>query len=367
MACIFVARERLNASLHPQTTARRFRPFFHPMFRKILYTLLKLLVASAAVYWLQKKVDAQNVLRVLREADPVFFGGAFLLGLLNLLNGGFRWNRLLGALRISIPVGTLTAIAQIGQFFAVFLPGTAGDDVTRLVYIARLAPGRVREACATVLLDRVIGLSCLFMLAFVCIPANWNLLQGQPSTRWIATGFLFAGGAVLLGGALFFSLSAVTLNRLIDRFESPLKRFGFVTELAAMARAFGGSRGTLALVIAAALLTQSMICAGFYFAGRAVGIELPLFSWMSFVPVIVASSALPITFAGIGVREYLLLLFVGSAAVAVDQERILAASLLVLALGLLMALLGGLVYLLYRPAAVVESVGGVEGAADSGH
>jgi hypothetical protein len=98
-----------------------------------------------------------------------------------------------------------------------------------------------------------------------------------------------------------------------------------------------------------------------------VGIELPLFSWMSFVPVIVASSALPITFAGIGVREYLLLLFVGSAAVAVDQERILAASLLVLALGLLMALLGGVVYLLYRPAVVVESVGGVEGAADGGH
>lgn len=68
--------EMLNASLRPRCTARRFRPFFHPMFRKILYTLLKLLVASAAVYWLQK-VDAQNVLRVLRDADPVFFGGAF--------------------------------------------------------------------------------------------------------------------------------------------------------------------------------------------------------------------------------------------------------------------------------------------------
>ncbi len=163
---------------------------------------------------------------------------------------------------------------------------------------------------------------------------------------------------MLLGGVLFFSLSAVMLNRFIDRFQSPLQRFGFVAELAAMAREFAGNRGTLALVIAAALLTQSMICAGFYFAGRAVGIDLPLFSWMSFVPVIVASSALPITFAGIGVREYLLLLFVGSTAVAVDQERILAASLLVLALGLLMALLGGVVYLLYRPAAAVENVGG---------
>jgi uncharacterized membrane protein YbhN (UPF0104 family) len=250
-------------------------------------------------------------------------------------------------------MGTLTCIAQIGQFFAVFLPGTAGDDVTRFVYIARLAPGRVREACATVLLDRVIGLSCLFTLAFFCIPSNWSLLQGQASTRWIATGFSAVGGAVLFAGVLFFSLNAATLKRLVDVFESPLKRFKIAAELADLARTFADNRGTLALVTVAALFTQSMICVVFYLAARAVGIELPLLSWMSFVPVIVASGALPITFAGIGVREYLLLLFVGGTAAGVDQERILAASILILAIAVAMALIGGMVYLVYRPVAKV--------------
>ena len=323
------------------------------MFRKLLFVLIKLLVAFAAVFWLQKKVDVHNVVRVLREADPVFVCGAFLISIMNLLNGGFRWNRLLDALRIPIPMGTLTCIAQIGQFFAVFLPGTAGDDVTRLVYIARLAPRRVREACATVLLDRVIGLSCLFTLAFFCIPSNWSLLQGQASTRWIATGFSAVGGSVLLAGVLFFSLNAATLKRLVDVFESRLKRFKIAAELAELARTFADNRGTLALVTVAALFTQSMICVVFYLAARAVGIELPLLSWMSFVPVIVASGALPITFAGIGVREYLLLLFVGGTAAGVDQERILAASILILAIAVAMALIGGMVYLVYRPVAKV--------------
>lgn len=321
------------------------------MLRKLLFLLIKLLVATAAVFWLQKKVDVHNVVRVLKEADPVFVCGAFLISILNLLNGGFRWNRLLDALRIRIPMGTLTCIAQIGQFFAVFLPGTAGDDVTRFVYIARLAPGRVREACATVLLDRVIGLSCLFTLAFFCIPSNWSLLQGQASTRWIATGFSAIGGLVLLAGVLFFGLHAATLKRLINFFEAPLKRFRIAGELAEMARTFADNRRTLAVVTAAALLTQSMICVVFYLAARAVGIELPLLSWMSFVPVIVASGALPITFAGIGVREYLLLLFVGGTAVGANQERILAASILILAVAVAMALIGGLVYLVYRPLA----------------
>ncbi len=321
------------------------------MSRKLLFVLIKLLVAAAAMFWLQKKVDVHNVVRVLREADPAFVGGAFLISLLNLLNGGFRWNRLLAALRIQIPMGALTCIAQIGQFFAVFLPGTTGDDVTRFVYIARLAPGRVREACATVLLDRVIGLSCLFTVAFFCIPSNWSLLQGQASTRWIAFGFSAVGGVVLLAGVFFFSLHAATLKRLVDIFESPLKRFKIAGELAEMARTFADNRGTLAVVTAAALLTQSMICVVFYFAACAVGVELPLLSWMSFVPVIVASGALPITFAGIGVREYLLLLFVGGTAAGVDQERILAASILILALAVAMALIGGLVYMVYRPVA----------------
>jgi uncharacterized membrane protein YbhN (UPF0104 family) len=120
-----------------------------------------------------------------------------------------------------------------------------------------------------------------------------------------------------------------------------------------LARTFADNRGTLALVTVAALFTQSMICVVFYLAARAVGIELPLLSWMSFVPVIVASGALPITFAGIGVREYLLLLFVGGTAAGVDQERILAASILILAIAVAMALIGGMVYLVYRPVAKV--------------
>jgi uncharacterized protein (TIRG00374 family) len=329
------------------------------MVRKLIFVLIKLLVAAAAVFWLQRKVDVHNVLRVLRDADPAFVCGAFLISVLNLVNGGFRWNRLLDALRIRIPMGALTCIAQIGQFFAVFLPGTAGDDVTRFVYIARLAPGRVREACATVLLDRVIGLSCLFTLAFFCIPSNWSLLQGQASTRWTATAFSAVGGAVLLAGVLFFSLPAATLKRVVDVFEAPLKRFKIAVALAEMARTFADNRRTLAVVTFAALLTQSMICVIFYLAARAVGIDLPLLSWMSFVPVIVASGALPITFAGIGVREYLLLLFVGGAGAGIDQERILAASILILALAVAMALIGGLVYLVYRPVANV-----VEDAAD---
>jgi hypothetical protein len=58
---------------------------------------------------------------------------------------------------------------------------------------------------------------------------------------------------------------------------------------------------------------------------------------------------LPITIAGFGVREYLLVLFLGVTA-QVESERALAASLVVFAMTLTVCLFGGLLYIFYRPA-----------------
>ena len=78
----------------------------------------------------------------------------------------------------------------IAQFFSIFLPGSAGDDLTRMLYISRLAPGRVGEACATVLLDRFIGLTSVLLLALFCVPWQWSLMSDfKLQTHWIAVGY----------------------------------------------------------------------------------------------------------------------------------------------------------------------------------
>jgi len=65
---------------------------------------------------------------------------------------------------------------------------------------------------------------------------------------------------------------------------------------------------------------------------------------------------LPITFAGIGVRDYLLFLFLGSSLNG-GGDRLAALSLLLLGYTLFSALVGGVVYLFYRakPASRVPS------------
>ena len=70
--------------------------------------------------------------------------------------------------------------------------------------------------------------------------------------------------------------------------------------------------------------------------------------WLSFAPIVLAANALPITVAGIGVREYLLVLFLGVLA-QVDSEHALAASLVTFAIILAVCLIGGVLYIFYRP------------------
>ena len=96
------------------------------------------------------------------------------------------------------------------------------------------------------------------------------------------------------------------------------------------------------------MITQVLLCAVFYLAGLSVGIRVPFLSWLTFVPIVLAASALPITIAGFGVREYLLVLFLGITA-QVESERAVAASLVVFSIILVVCLCGGLLYIFYKP------------------
>ena len=104
---------------------------------------------------------------------------------------------------------------------------------------------------------------------------------------------------------------------------------------------------SLASILSAALLTQLLLCLVFYFAGISVGITAPLHVWLNFVPIVLAANAIPITIAGLGVREYLLILFLG-VLLDVKSERALAASFVAFAIILGVSLLGGLLYIFFK-------------------
>jgi hypothetical protein len=52
-----------------------------------------------------------------------------------------------------------------------------------MLYIFRLAKGRMVEACTSVAIDRLIGLGSILILAMIFIPFEWELLTSTVTTH----------------------------------------------------------------------------------------------------------------------------------------------------------------------------------------
>lgn len=315
--------------------------------RRLIVLTAKVIFAAVVLAWLFRKIDATRVWSTIRDAErgPISLG--LLLALVTIGIAGWRWHRWLAIFDIHIALLSLTCIAQIGQFFMMFLPGPTGDDLTRMLYISRLFPGRIGEACATVLLDRCLGLASVLLLAVLCVPWQWHILSTSHQAHWLALVILCAGSAVSIFGALFFMAGHPTHQWFEKRLRS-LPAHSLRDEAARIWGLLCVNKKPLAQVIAAAVITQLVLCLVFYLAGLSVGISAPLLSWLTFTPIVLAANALPITIGGLGVREYLLVLFLGVTA-QVDSEHALAASFVMFAIILGVSLLGGLLYIFYKP------------------
>lgn len=315
--------------------------------KNILFIFAKIAFASIVLFFLFQKADISHVWSRMKHAHviPVLIG-TFLCWS-TVLVAGWRWHQLLQIFEIKIPLLSLICIAQIGQFFLVFLPGPLGDDITRMLYIARFTKGKKVEACSTVMIDRIIGLISILVIATICIPWQWKTLSTVPQTQLLALGIIVIGSSACLFTLLFFFFAHPT-HWWVTHCLKILQPATLKDEVSRMWGLLCSQKRTLFQVISAAMITQLLLCGMFYFAGSALEIKLPFTLWLSFVPIILAANAVPITLAGVGVREYLVLLFLGVLA-SVGKEQALAASLLACSMMLSVCLLGGIFYIVYRP------------------
>lgn len=312
--------------------------------KSVFLLLAKAVFAASVLLWLLSRIDGAALLGTLGAAKPAPLVAAGFLCVFVIAVAAWRWLRLLGLFGINASLRSLFSIVWIGQFFSMFLPGPLGDDASRMVYISRIARGRVGEACLSVLIDRCLGLCSVFVLCLFAVPLQWELLAANRQTFWLGAFVLAVGLVVAVIGSLFFAFgknaSDAGLTRVLPagKLRQEVLR---VWNLAA------GNKALCLQVFFAAVLVQLLNCLIFWLAGLAVGVHLPLLTWINFVPVVLAANILPITIAGLGVREYLVVLFLGVAN-GIPEVQALAASLTVFGLMVVASACGGIVFLLYR-------------------
>lgn len=302
--------------------------------QKLAINLVKILVSVGLIlYILLYQVELDEVWSTLVQARlaPLLLSGALMIS--SIVIRSIRWQVLLHALEIRIPLNRLIHLYFIGGFFNLFLPTGMGGDAVKMARLAQ-ATGRAPESIGVTLVERATGLWVLFVLALLALPFSYELLPAAwfvPITA-IAVAGVVGGWLVMATPLLPWLGGKVRLpgQVALERFYRSVSLLGYkALGLACLVSLVFN----LSLIWVMALIAQSL------------GLDLPIGLFFLFTPVISFSLTLPISVGGLGVREQTFILLF--AAVGVTAATATAMSLFFYVLTtLLIGILGGVLYIL---------------------
>ena len=316
--------------------------------RRRLGLILQTLVSALIITWLMRIVDWRLVWSHVRTMDAAWIAAGLVCFAPVLLIVSWRWRMLLGVHRVHLRFWRIFELTMIGQFFSAMGVGTTGGDVIKIFYAARAVPQRRAAVAFTIIVDRVIGLVALLLFGVLLSIPNLQLLLSTPHTRAaVATFYLFALGGVaasLLACIGPFVMKIQTLRTLVKKLPLIHRGASLFMAYEHTARAFG----TNCLALAGSI--PSHICSTLmgYCVIRSMHLqpEPDFLATCAIIAIVNMLIALPVSVAGLGVRESLYIMFLGL--LGIDKEHALAFSLTCFVLTLLWSLAGGPFYFLYR-------------------
>lgn len=251
-----------------------------------------------------------------------------------------KWRLILQSHGIKLPLPMLVRTYMIGTFFSTFLPGAYVGDFVRIADIGR-ATGKTFESASAVIFERLSGLAALAAagtLASLYISVQYD----EPAFRNLSVLFLTL--ATLLIG-IFSPTVLRFLEVLRGRFSVRLVRKTIEKVTTAVAHYRNRPR-LLWRVLLWSFVFQICAYTIFYLYGQALGISISYLYCLAFVPVIYLLEAIPVSIAGIGLREGGLVYFLSK--VGYGPSEAIALGIVVVSWRYFINLTGGVLYLARR-------------------
>lgn len=326
--------------------------------KKILITLVQAAVTLLLLWWIfHDPSKREQMALALGKANPIWLVPAFLSFGLVLVCAAFRWQLLMRVQGISLSWFRVWQLVMIGMFYNLFLPGGTGGDLVKIFYAVREAPKSKSAVFLSVVVDRLAGMFALILVSSGVFLVFFKELTALPMVRGftVAVCVIFAATLVL-----------VAVGLIVDRFHLASRIPATMPGHAAIldtARAFSVYARDWKAVVAAVLISLPLnlfIFSGAIFAATAFPGNPGPAAMTSVIPVVNTISALPISLAGIGVREKLFSSMLHSLYATPEDLGVLI-SITGFAIMVCWSLIGGVVSMLYRSGAGAASMTEIEG------
>jgi len=287
-----------------------------------LNIFVKLSISVLLIILILWKFPISNIISNLQNVQIGWLLLCFLLSELIIVNQAFRWHYLL-----IVPIeqkpkfSILLKYTAIGYFFNLLAPGGLGGDAYRSIALGK-AHNVIAGSIASVFIARILGLMALCLLFWLALP---YAEQVPEQAIW----FMAATTLFLLIFCLCIIFNPFNMGKL-RAFAEKLREYKKYP-----LRLFAAMLGSLFMQTLVVLMQVA--------AFKSVGISISLTFVFAIMPVTILITTIPISFNGIGLREWSML---SLTSYAINSEQLLASLLLCYAVIILQALQGAIFYII---------------------
>lgn len=323
------------------------------MDKKKIFNYIRIIISIALMSFLvyRNRNNFGEILQAVKTLDMIFMVYALLLFILAISSIVFRWGVLLKAHGYNISGPFLWQSAYIGWFYNMLLPTSVGGDFYRVYDLYENKGVAMDRNISAVVMERIIGSLTGIVLLF----AAFFLGTFDYFSRNTFIGLLVALGVILaffivLFFPRFFRIDVVIRRiRFLNRIRPKLRDFHD------MLISYRHKKKYFFTAFILSLYIQVVFITAYYFINRSLGMGLTYKMMVFTLPFVQMVSGIPIAIGGMGVRENAAVFALESFGAARGDATLF--SFIVLALTLLNALMGGLVYviknLFYRSKGII--------------
>jgi len=321
--------------------------------KKALLAILQIAVTIAVLIWVFHDPQKRHKMgEALHTAQYGWIMVAILAYFLVEFAAAVRWNILLKVQKIHLSMSRVSGLFLIGMFYNQFLPGGTGGDIMKSYLLLKETPGKATGALLAVVFDRLVGLVALISITGTLVALRYHWLTQFPETRNLVWALLAVLASAVLMLLTSFAVSGLNLaHKLPQRFPAREK----LIELSAAYHLYAHHwRATLA-AFGCSLVAHLSTFATFLFVAYAFRAKVAVIDFFAIMPIERTISSIPISFAGVGLREKIFQVMLHGLCGVPEAIAILIGSMSFLVM-LISSAPGGIVYFFYKPSGQTRHV-----------
>ena len=279
-----------------------------------LALLIKVIITIIFFVVILRNTDFDSTRSILIRADIMLVIFALTVLIVEVFVATARWFIVLNWLKVKISYSSALRYLWIGVFFNQALPSSIGGDAVRGYFLCKQSNCSMGEATVGVLLDRVVAMISLLLLIICCLPFWFELVTNPVVNNSIL---------LLIAGLLICFIIGITLDFIPNKWITWKVVRGMFTLSQKSRRIIFSSHG-LVLIFISFSIQLSFVFAVWILA-FSMGLDVKFIDVLLIVPITNLITVLPISIAGWGVREAVIIS--GFGYLGINSEAALAVSI----------------------------------------